>query len=195
MHVCGLTSLLGNRSIQKCKQRVIVPDWKQKHSRYSRSSLLEAGGRMFNLMRTGFKGLMVYQRKLKIRESVLLYETRFVRSAFQSRHSRQFGRALEPAINRLSQGIEEMRMELKLPLRRFGIWLAVCVGVNIFPAAGGGSAGVKTEELQPVQFTRQFVGMHTLSPTRHWPDLPFGSIRPAGTSWGALEPAKGQYDW
>ena len=41
----------------------------------------------------------------------------------------------------------------------------------------------------------EFVGMHTLSPTRHWPDLPFGSIRPAGTSWGALEPSKGQYDW
>jgi hypothetical protein len=37
--------------------------------------------------------------------------------------------------------------------------------------------------------------MHTLSPTRHWPQVPFGSVRPAGTSWGALEPANGQFDW
>lgn len=51
------------------------------------------------------------------------------------------------------------------------------------------------KELQPVHFTREFTGMHTLSPTRHWPDIPFGSVRPAGTSWGALEPAKGQFDW
>lgn len=44
-------------------------------------------------------------------------------------------------------------------------------------------------------FSLEFVGMHTLSPTRHWPQVPFGSIRPAGTSWGALEPEKGQFDW
>jgi hypothetical protein len=44
-------------------------------------------------------------------------------------------------------------------------------------------------------FSLDFVGMHTLSPTRHWPEVPFGSIRPAGTSWGAMEPAKGQFDW
>ena len=37
--------------------------------------------------------------------------------------------------------------------------------------------------------------MHTLSPGKHWPTVPFGSIRPTGTSWGALEPARGQYDW
>ena len=45
------------------------------------------------------------------------------------------------------------------------------------------------------QFSPEFIGMHTLSPSRHWPEVPFGSIRPAGVSWGALEPAKGQYDW
>lgn len=49
--------------------------------------------------------------------------------------------------------------------------------------------------LRPLQFSRDFMGMHTLSPARHWPDIPFGSVRPAGTSWGAMEPAKGQFDW
>jgi len=50
-------------------------------------------------------------------------------------------------------------------------------------------------ELRGAQSSIEFFGMHTLSPTRHWPDVRFGSIRPAGVSWGALEPAKGQYDW
>ncbi len=49
--------------------------------------------------------------------------------------------------------------------------------------------------MRSVHFSREFMGMHTLSPARHWPDVPFGSIRPAGTSWGALEPAKGEFDW
>ena len=51
------------------------------------------------------------------------------------------------------------------------------------------------DELRPIHFSREFFGMHTLSPARHWPDVPFAGIRPAGTSWGALEPAKGQFDW
>lgn len=80
-------------------------------------------------------------------------------------------------------------------LRSYAIWIAFCISAMVCPAWGGGSAGANTEELRPIHFSREFVGMHTLSPTRHWPDLPFGSIRPAGTSWGALEPAKGQYDW
>ena len=50
-------------------------------------------------------------------------------------------------------------------------------------------------DARPIQFSLDFVGMHTLSPTRHWPEVPFGSIRPAGASWGAMEPAKGQFDW
>jgi hypothetical protein len=50
-------------------------------------------------------------------------------------------------------------------------------------------------EMQPAHFSPDFIGMHTLSPTRHWPTLTFGSIRPAGVTWGALEPTKGQYDW
>jgi hypothetical protein len=49
--------------------------------------------------------------------------------------------------------------------------------------------------LVPTQFSPEFFGMHTLSPTRHWPSIPFASVRPAGVSWGALEPSKGQYDW
>ena len=48
---------------------------------------------------------------------------------------------------------------------------------------------------QPARFSPEFIGMHTLSPARHWPEVSFGSIRPAGVSWGALEPARGQYDW
>jgi hypothetical protein len=53
----------------------------------------------------------------------------------------------------------------------------------------------KSAELRSANFAIQFVGMHTLSPTRHWPALRFGSIRPAGASWGAIEPAKAQFDW
>jgi len=53
----------------------------------------------------------------------------------------------------------------------------------------------RSAEMSHITFSRQFMGMHTLSPTRHWPDVNFGSIRPAGVTWGALEPAKGQYDW
>ena len=49
--------------------------------------------------------------------------------------------------------------------------------------------------LQPTIFSTEFVGMHTLSPGRHWPTVPFGSIRTSGTSWGALEPEKGKFDW
>jgi hypothetical protein len=85
-------------------------------------------------------------------------------------------------------------MEWKM-LRRHAALLATAIGVFIFPASSVGRASVKTEELSAINFSKEFVGMHTLSPTRHWPDLSFGSIRPAGTSWGALEPAKGQYDW
>jgi len=56
-------------------------------------------------------------------------------------------------------------------------------------------AGSVDRDVYPREFSVDFIGMHTLSPTRHWPEVTFGSIRPAGTSWGALEPAKGQYDW
>lgn len=47
----------------------------------------------------------------------------------------------------------------------------------------------------PTVFTRQFVGMGLLSPTRHWPTVPIGAVRPTGTTWGYIEPAKGQYNW
>ncbi len=52
-----------------------------------------------------------------------------------------------------------------------------------------------TSTLNPTVFSTDFVGMHTLSPSRHWPTVPFGAIRTAGTSWGALEPEKGKFDW
>jgi hypothetical protein len=60
---------------------------------------------------------------------------------------------------------------------------------------GQARKGATQPEMRPMPFSLDFVGMHTLSPTRHWPEVPFGSIRPAGTSWGAMEPAKGQFDW
>ncbi len=50
-------------------------------------------------------------------------------------------------------------------------------------------------DIHAVKFSERFFGMHTLSPSRHWPSVSFGSIRPAGVTWGALEPARGQFDW
>ena len=61
------------------------------------------------------------------------------------------------------------------------------------PLGKGGPAA--SSEPVPTRFSLDFIGMHTLSPTRHWPAVPFASVRPAGVSWGALEPSKGQYDW
>ena len=61
--------------------------------------------------------------------------------------------------------------------------------------SGGEPAKSADSNLRPLPFSLAFVGMHTLSPARHWPDIQFGSVRPAGTSWGALEPTKGQFDW
>ncbi len=74
------------------------------------------------------------------------------------------------------------------------IWLAVQSGGRSSEAFYGGSLTVSSEP-RAVRFSPEFMGMHTLSPTRHWPSVAFGSVRPAGTSWGALEPSKGQYDW
>jgi hypothetical protein len=81
--------------------------------------------------------------------------------------------------------------------------LVLVLGAGFLAAKAGDPAQAAVEKhkkseataLLPAHFSLEFVGMHTLSPTRHWPDVPFGSIRPAGVSWGALEPAKGQYDW
>lgn len=56
-------------------------------------------------------------------------------------------------------------------------------------------AGSGREDVSPVQISESFFGMHTLSPGRHWPTVPFGGVRPAGVTWGALEPAKDQFDW
>jgi hypothetical protein len=56
-------------------------------------------------------------------------------------------------------------------------------------------AAARASELHPVEFSDQFFGIHTLSPSRHWPTVSFGDMRPAGVTWGALEPARDQYDW
>jgi len=58
-----------------------------------------------------------------------------------------------------------------------------------------GDANATSAVLSPAHFAPEFMGIHTLSPARHWPSVPFGAMRPAGVSWAALEPAKGQYDW
>jgi hypothetical protein len=82
---------------------------------------------------------------------------------------------------------------------RLASCLALIVTVSglfyVVAARGEDKRQPAIDELRPIHFSREFFGMHTLSPARHWPDVPFGSIRPAGTSWGALEPAKGQFDW
>lgn len=53
----------------------------------------------------------------------------------------------------------------------------------------------RVEGVQSPAITPQFWGMHTLSPWRHWPAVPFGSLRPAGLSWGAVEPQRGVFNW
>jgi hypothetical protein len=83
-------------------------------------------------------------------------------------------------------------------MKRWGI---MCMLILLLPATSG--AGRKSHARakkrnggslsQP--FAPQFMGMHTLSPTRHWPSVPFGSMRPAGTTWGAVEPTQGHFDW
>ncbi len=80
---------------------------------------------------------------------------------------------------------------------------AVALGVILWHVQPSGArsdiagdfAGIGSGEVRPVQIPESFFGMHTLSPSRHWPSVPFGGIRPAGVTWGALEPAKDQYDW
>lgn len=67
--------------------------------------------------------------------------------------------------------------------------------LGVLMAASAGGEFQKSPNLAPTRFSLDFVGMHTLSPARHWPQVPFGSMRPAGTTWGALEPAKEQFDW
>ena len=84
-------------------------------------------------------------------------------------------------------------MKLRCPSLHFVLPAASCAFVFLGAAAVAGPS--RSDELRAIHFSPNFVGMHTLSPSRHWPDLPFGSIRPAGTSWGALEPAKGEFDW
>lgn len=77
--------------------------------------------------------------------------------------------------------------------------LAVCVLLAAL------SAGAKKPPVAPsadrnipipsLAFTPQFMSMHMLSPSRHWPTVPVGAVRPAGTTWGTIEPSRGQFDW
>lgn len=79
-------------------------------------------------------------------------------------------------------------------------WSAICVLMLLFVPVSGAKKK-QHPKLSPddvgdsLPFTPQFMGMHTLSPTRHWPTVPFGAMRPAGTTWGAIEPKEGQFDW
>lgn len=66
------------------------------------------------------------------------------------------------------------------------------------PAGGVGEIAIPSngEAVSTSQvFSPQFMGMHMLSPTRHWPTVPFGAVRPAGTTWGFIEKDKGIFDW
>lgn len=79
-------------------------------------------------------------------------------------------------------------------------WSAICLLMLMFvPVSGAKKKRHPKPSLEDVgeslPFTPQFMGMHTLSPTRHWPTVPFGAMRPAGTTWGAIEPKEGQFDW
>src|SRR6266568_4165189 len=90
--------------------------------------------------------------------------------------------------------MNRLRWALILTLSSGSALLGIRSAGPALAIAENGAARLAAEQ-HPARFTSDFIGMHTLSPTRHWPAVPFGSIRPAGVSWGALEPAKGQYDW
>jgi hypothetical protein len=87
-------------------------------------------------------------------------------------------------------------------LRFAGLLMLLGASVLLPVRLSVSGSGVRDKNTKPPspnsprgKYFLEFMGMHTLSPTRHWPDLAFGSIRPAGVSWGALEPSRGQYDW
>lgn len=80
--------------------------------------------------------------------------------------------------------------------RQVALWAGLTFAcAAAISAAKTGDRKSSTPEMRPMTFSLDSIGMHTLSPGRHWPQVPFGSIRPAGASWGAMEPAKGQFDW
>src|SRR5665213_1098357 len=75
-----------------------------------------------------------------------------------------------------------------------------CVLLPIQPSKSGDApwdvdAAALGPAMRSMPFSKQFFGIHTLSPSRHWPTVPFGDMRPAGVTWGALEPVKGLYNW
>jgi hypothetical protein len=67
----------------------------------------------------------------------------------------------------------------------------------IVPNAAWFGPSSEPEPLKPQSqpFSLRFMGMHLLSPNRHWPDIPIGGVRTAGVSWAAIEPESGKYDW
>jgi hypothetical protein len=77
--------------------------------------------------------------------------------------------------------------------------LAVCVLLAALSArAGKAPVATSADRNIPVPslaFTPQFMSMHMLSPSRHWPTVPVGAVRPAGTTWGTIEPSRGEFDW
>ena len=82
-----------------------------------------------------------------------------------------------------------------LALELAGCFLLVTtllIGPDTVPATPSGDRSVPVPS---IAFSPQFMSMHMLSPTRHWPTVPVGAVRPAGQTWGAIEPARGQFDW
>ena len=66
-----------------------------------------------------------------------------------------------------------------------------------FASPAGHAATVPPSAIstQSLPFTPQFMSMHTQSPSRHWPSIPVGAMRPAGITWGAVEPSRGVFNW
>jgi glycosyl hydrolase family 39 (putative alpha-L-iduronidase) len=96
----------------------------------------------------------------------------------------------------LKEGAKVTRLQL---IAIYAAW-AGCMSLGTRSSHSGmevpmGNLRAMSTETLSAQFSSQFIGMHTLSPVRHWPTVAFGSMRPAGVTWGALEPAREHYDW
>ncbi len=75
----------------------------------------------------------------------------------------------------------------------FTLLAVVCFASAQRPYAA--NPGRTKTAVQSLPFSAQFMGMHTLSPTRHWPTVPIGAMRPTGTTWASIEPSRGVFQW
>lgn len=83
-----------------------------------------------------------------------------------------------------------------LGIEKFGVVaLAACLTIGATGTASSARQQASGSTPSPTPFSDTFIGMHMLSPAKHWPPVPIGSVRPAGISWVAVEPQRGQYVW